>query len=89
VLVHHRLDPFSTAALQVGVGDHLHVAVEQKPREVFGASISDSDSAERDSFTRRDRSVFPERATRDPLWNRGGRACRRDELQKATARKRL
>ena len=77
VLVDHLLHPFSTGSLQVGVGDHLYIGVRQKSRQNVRASISDTDSAERDSFTRRDGSVFSEHASREELWNRDG-TCYRD-----------
>ena len=77
VLVDHRLDSFSTSALQVGIGDELHIGVRQKSRQNVRASISDTDSAERDSFTRRDCSVFSEHASREDLRNCDG-ACHSD-----------
>ena len=89
VFVDHLLDPFAAAALQVGVGDHLHIGVEQEPREVLSASIADSDAAESDSFTRRHSAVFSERASRNPLWNCGGRTGNRHTFQEAASRKRL
>ena len=70
----------------VGVGDHLHIGVEQEFRKVFSAPVADSDPAERDPFARRDGSVFAEHPARNPLWNRGRRTGNRDLFQKATSR---
>jgi hypothetical protein len=77
VLVDHRLYPFSAGSLQVGVGDELHIGVRQKTRQNVGASISDTDSAERDSFTRRDGPVCSEHPSREDVWNGDG-TCYRD-----------
>ena len=76
VLVDHLLHPLSTSALQVGGRDHLHIGVGEKSRENVRASVSDTDSSKRNSFTWRDRSISSEHMPGDDMWNRNGTCCR-------------
>jgi hypothetical protein len=75
VLVDHRLHSLATSALQVGGSDHLHIGILEKPRKNVRASVSDTDSSKRNSFTWRDRSISSEHVGGDNVWNRERTCC--------------